>query len=168
MRTVPLDTLLKRILENLDEMIIPSLPTPFLRTQAIAVFSLLNNVAPRLEDRCDLVGVENRETRALLCQLQEALRRDQTLTALPQAHSLHISIVGWLGAGPWASLAEENKHLKQALSETIKATYDMEKEAPSQTLADVHRLIRTFLRAQLDRDLALYRPTRSGRMLRGT
>lgn len=155
---MPLSTMLHQITTTLEEEIAPALPSAYLRSQALGIASLLDNLAERMEERCSLLQQENRELREALLAIAERLGHAPWQRALRE---LIVVRTGEEAPKP----TQENLKLKEGLVEVIQALPGLGLAAGVE--AEAVRLIRRQLRRQLERELALHRPTRFGRLSTG-
>ena len=160
MRVVTAELLLRRLTGTVEQGITQNLPTPYLRSQSIAIVSLLSNLAERMEEKAELLAPRNREMRNIL---EETL---ELLSAVKGAGTTIRIIRETLGAA-CTSQIEENSALRRALYQAIEAIYRWESKLDGERLAALRVRIRAHLRRQLDQDLAIYRPVRAGKMFRG-
>lgn len=160
MRVVTAELLLRRLTDTVERGLSQHLPTPYLRSQSIAIVSLLSNLAERMEERAELLAPGSREMRKILEEALEILSsvKGATTAIKPIKATLELAST---------SLIEESAALRQALYQAIEALYHWESKLDGERLAALRIRIRVHLRRQLDQDLAIYRPVRAGKMLRG-
>jgi hypothetical protein len=142
--------LLRAVIANLDELVLPQLQGPHARSSVKNMKLLLTNVIHRLEHEGPELAADNAEKRAVVRELVEraadldgAAELGRRLENIPAAGS-YVAV---------AALAEEAERLRQLV---IDASLLVHRSAATlgQDKADkVLAPLRQQLRAQLDRDL---------------
>ncbi|MDO8637058.1 MAG: hypothetical protein Q7R34_12650, partial [Dehalococcoidia bacterium] len=114
MRVVTAELLLRRLTDTVERSLSQQQPTPYLRSQGIAIISLLSNLAERMEEKAELLSPGSREMRNIL---EESL---EILSAVKGAGTAikHIKATPGMTS---TSLIEESATLRQALYQAIEA-----------------------------------------------
>lgn len=163
MISFPIDILFQRIIHTLEKDIIPLLGSPFSRTQATGIISLLSNIAPRLEHRCDLLRQETEENRDILKDILVAIREEKKASQNERITQLEDQLIK-VFAPAAEILAEENKRLLRILVDTIRSLDSLETILPPSLYISLKDKIKGHLRRQLKREMAFLTSTKFGRM----
>lgn len=151
-----MNIMLERMIRTVEEEIASALPTPYLRSQAMGIASLLHNLLPRLEEKSELLDRENDELRKVLEGVMALLKGSH-----PRRRALREALevrTGEVAPTP----GEENQKLKEGVVELIQGLPEL--GLPPEQEAEIASLVRSQLRNQLDRELSLRHPTHFGRL----
>jgi hypothetical protein len=139
--------LLRAVMTNLDELVLPQLEGPHARSAAKNIKLLLTHVIYRLEHQGGALATDNAEKRAVLAALTEQVGAGDLqarLDAIPSAGS-YVDI---------DELAEEAAQLRQLAIDTSLHVHRNRDAIGADRAAALLSPLRTQLRAQLDRDRA--------------
>lgn len=168
MISFPVEMLFQRIIHTLERDIIPLLGSSFSKAQATGIVSLLTNIAPRLEQRCDLLKEEIEENRAILREVLGTIVEQKTILRLSPYESKTITkledMLIKVSSTDSRVLTDENKRLLQILVDTIRELNSLETLLPPAVYIGLKDKIRGHLRRQLEREMAFLASTKFGRM----
>jgi hypothetical protein len=143
--------LIRAVMINIDELVLPQLEGPHARSAAKNIRLLLANVLYRLEHEGEALATDNGEKRSVLSTLTEQVGdlngaselRDR-LAAIPDRGS-YVSV---------PALAEEATSLRQLMIDASLLVHRSAASLGEDKAEEVLSPLRSQLRAQLDRDSA--------------
>jgi hypothetical protein len=151
--------LLRAVVANLEELVIPQLEGDHARSAAECARMVVNHVILRLEGEGEVLGTDNAEKRLLLAGLATTLEAGRTTAGADLAAMVRSELEALPATMSYVSmdrLTMENDTLKEVLEQVIIALHEA-----AQALGRVEGMrseIRAQLRAQLDRETSLVVP----------
>ena len=151
---------LQRCAQAMEKVVIPNLTDNNAIMQARAIALLLNAVAPVLEEKGKELMIENDGMKQVLRKVLKALRSEINLSSNAVSAGLirELDLELQKGKTKYRDLTEENHRLKGALVKVIKGLDALSEDLPMKKISSLRQQIRSVLRQQLDRELALVLP----------
>jgi hypothetical protein len=139
--------LLRAVIANIDELVLPQLQGPHARSAANNIKLLLTHVIHRLQHEGNALAADNAEKRTVLAALTDQVGANDLrsrLEAIPSAGAYT----------PIECLAGEAIHLRQLAVDTSLYVHGSVADIGEDKVAELLGPLRAQLRTQLDRDSA--------------
>lgn len=163
MLATPIDNFLQRIIDSMEQAILPEVSNPFARGQVAGIVNLLQNLLGKLEERCYLLREENEAMRGLLARATKVLGGEAPALCreIDQMLTREYSSV--------QPLLEENRDLEGLLVSLVRLLEGegTEEVLPDSPVGKMRTEVRKHLRAQLNKELSLASIALFGKMSKG-
>lgn len=161
--------ILRAVVANLEEVIIPELQTSHAKSAGACARMLLNLVCNRLEREAPLLCDDSAEKRAVLTELAATIDRTPAAASCAPLPALAADVREYLAATPHTGthigieeLTVENDELKGLIERAVTTLYEHRDDLGTDAYTALNQPIRTQLRAQVDRELLLSGPALDG------
>jgi len=156
---LPLDNLFRGLIYTLSEVVLPEVSSPYVRSQVMAITSILENINLRIKRITTVLEEQNTSLLSIFNRLEDILKGEDGARAkelLAEIHRVREETTPSL-----SGLAENNRLLKGLLEKVIVWLWERgEDSSPSllESLDELHQSIRHFLKQEVATELSLLSP----------
>jgi len=151
-----IEILFKRMIDTLQDLIVPALPSPYLKGQALSIVGILNNLVGRIEENHKFYLKRNADICQSLKDVVDCFRAEGKDTVPKPIEYLCDNILEQLhqlDGDQEMSYQTKNRELNRLIEEILIALEEHKDCLSLHTREDIRKRIHQQLRQQLDEEL---------------